>query len=350
MAVDFQDYYALLGVPRTASETDIRKAFRKLARQYHPDVNPGNTEAEAKFKQINEAYEVLSDPEKRKRYDELGAHWKEYEQYQRAGAGARSPYGTGSPFGGYGAPQGGYEYHSIDPEHLRDIFGGGGFSDFFETFFGGNVGGNVGGQSGGFGTGTRTRTARPPSRGQTYDAEIEIPFALAYTGATQTLQFQTPDGRERRLEVKIPAGVDTGTTIRLAGQGGEGPAGAGDLLVHVHILPDARFERQGLDVRTRFHLSLTTAVLGGEAPVPLPDGGRVLLTIPAGTQNGQIFRLRGKGMPPLRSARGASQTSGTTERGSLYAEALVRLPTGLTDEQRRAFEAFAATLGERQTG
>jgi curved DNA-binding protein len=323
MAVDYRDYYATLGVDRTASEQDIRKAFRKLARQYHPDVNPDNKAAEAKFKEINEAYEVLSDPEKRRRYDELGAHWKDYEQWQRAGGAGTPPYGAG--YGG-----GRVEYHSVDPEHLEDLFGTQApFSSFFETFFGSQPD---------EAPWQERRHGRPrpraPRRGADYEAALDISLADAYRGTTQVLQFQMADGATKRLEVKIPAGVEDGAVIRLAGQGAEGPAGRGDLLVHIHVRPDPRFERHDLDLRTHVEVPLVTAVLGGEAPVPLPDGGRVLLTIPPETQNGRVFRLRGKGMPRRRGE----------QRGNLYAEAVVLLPTHLTDAQKEAFRAFADTL------
>jgi curved DNA-binding protein len=346
MAVEYKDYYATLGVKRDASQDAIRKAYRKLARQYHPDVNPNNKGAEEKFKEVNEAYEVLSDPEKRKKYDELGAHWKDYEQWQRAGGRGEPPFGAQGPFAGGRAGAGGqYQTYSVNPEHLEEIFGGQSpFSDFFTQFFGGGVGaapgmggmggmGGVGGMPGAERRG-RARTARP-QKGESYEASLEIPLADAYDGATRVLQFQGPEGQPKRLEVKIPAGIADGQTIRLAGQGAPGPAGNGDLLVHVHILPDARFERQGVDLRERIEVPLTVAVLGGEAPVPLPDGKRVLLTVPAGTQNGKVFRLRGKGMPRV----------GTSERGNLYAEVSVHLPTALTPEQTAAFEAFARTLG-----
>jgi DnaJ-class molecular chaperone len=342
MAVEYKDYYTTLGVKRGASQDEIRKVYRKLARQYHPDVNPNNPAAEEKFKEVNEAYEVLSDPEKRKKYDELGAHWKEYEQWQRAGGRGEPPYGAQGPFAGarpFGGGSGQYQYYSVSPEHLEDILGGQSpFSDFFTQFFGGRGGmGGVGGMPGARG-GVRVRAARP-QRGESYEATLEIPLADAYDGATRVLQLQGPDGQPKRLEVKIPAGIAEGQTIRLAGQGAPGPAGPGDLLVHVHILPDPRFERAGVDLRERVAVPLVIAVLGGEAPAPLPNGKRVMLTIPAGTQNGRVFRLRGKGMPRLT----------TTERGNLYAEVAVELPGRLTPEQRAAFETFARTLGGAQT-
>jgi len=340
MAVEYKDYYATLGVKRDASQDEVRKAYRKLARQYHPDVNPNNKAAEEKFKEVNEAYEVLSDPQKRTQYDELGAHWKEYDQWQRAGGRGEPPFAARGRAAGaspFGADGGQYQYYSVNPEHLEDILGGESpFSDFFTQFFGGGMGSATG--MPGAGRPGRARTARP-QRGETYEATLEIALADAYDGATRVLQFQTPDGQTKRLEVKIPAGIADGQTIRLAEQGAPGPAGQGDLLVRVHILPDPRFERQGVDLRERIEVPLTVALLGGEAPVPLPNGKRVMLTIPAETQNGKVFRLRGKGMPRLN----------TSERGNLYAEVWVKLPTQLTPEQRAAFEAFARMLGPAQT-
>ncbi|HEU5441392.1 MAG TPA: DnaJ C-terminal domain-containing protein [Ktedonobacterales bacterium] len=339
MAVEYKDYYAVLGVPKTASEDEIRKAFRKLARKYHPDVSK-SPEAEAKFKEINEAYEVLSDPEKRRKYDEVGADWRNYEAYQRArqarGRGAGSSAGAGpfggAPFGAYstGPTAGTYQYHSVSPEHLEEMFGTSApFSDFFESLFG-NMGYAETAEAAQRG---RRRATGAPARGQDVEATMQVPLSAAYTGATEVIQFTTPSG-PRRLEVKIPAGVADGQVIRLAGQGEPGPAGNGDLLLRIQVLPDRHFERNGLDLRTRVETPLVTCMLGGEVAVPLPNGKRVMLKIPVGTQNGRVFRLRDKGMPALRGE----------QRGSLYAEVAVHLPTKLTDEQKRAFEAFAKTL------
>ena len=334
MAVEYKDYYALLGVPKTASEDEIRKSFRKLARKYHPDVNK-NPEAEAKFKEINEAYEVLSDPEKRRRYDEVGANRAAYEAYarrQRAGAGAGAG-AAGAPFegyGGYGPTPGTYQYHSVSPEHLEEMFGNSSpFSSFFESLFG-NMAYAEEAEAAQRG---RRRTRGAPQRGQDVEARIQVPLSAAYSGATEVLQIQGPSG-SRRIEVKIPAGVSDGQVIRLAGQGEPGPAGNGDLLLDVQVIPERGFERQGLDLRTRVETPLATAMLGGEVPVPLPNGKRVMLKIPPETQNGRVFRLREKGMPAIRGG----------QRGSLYAEAVVHLPLPLTDAQRKAFQAFADTL------
>ncbi|MFI5273014.1 MAG: DnaJ C-terminal domain-containing protein [Ktedonobacterales bacterium] len=338
MAVEYKDYYATLGVSKNANEDDIRKAFRKLARKYHPDVNK-NPEAEAKFKEVNEAYEVLSDPEKRRKYDEVGADWKNYEAHQRA----RQP-SAGAPFGGAtnGPTPGTYSYHSVSPEHLEEMFGDSApFSSFFESLFG-----NMGYAEQAESAARRGRRPRAgaqrggPQRGQDVEARVEVPLSVAYGGATEVLQMQLPSG-PRRLEVKIPAGVANGQVIRLAGQGVPGPAGNnGDLLLEVHVAPESGYERNGLDLHTRVETPLVTAMLGGEVPVSLPNGKRLMLKIPPGTQNGRVFRLREKGMPALRSG----------QRGNLYAEIAVHLPANLTDAQRAAFRAFADTLKQPQAG
>lgn len=327
MTVEFKDYDAALGVDRNASQDDIRKAFRKLARQYHPDVNKDKPGAEAKFKEINEAYEVLSDPDKRRKYDGLGANWKDYESRQRAG---QQPYGQG-PF----AP-GHFEYYSVDPAHLEDLFGSESpFSDFFETFFG-----RAGGRGPAGATARRERRQTPrPARGPDFEYTLDVSLADVYSGATRVLQLQTPEGQLRRLAVKIPAGVEDGQTIRLGGQGGEGPAGRGELLIRIHVLPDAHFERQGADQQSRISLPLTIAMLGGEVGVPLPTDKRVMLRIPPGTNSERVLRLRAKGLPRV----------GGGESGSLYADMHVHLPRQLNDEQRQAFEAFAKTLGQPST-
>jgi curved DNA-binding protein len=335
--VDFQDYYALLGVPRTASEKEIRSAYRKLARQYHPDVNPGNPDAEAQFKRINEAYEVLSDADKRKKYDQLGARWKDYESFQRAQAAAEA---AGQPhqdfdFGDFaaGGPPGAarYEYRSVSPEDLQDLYGTDHpFSDFFETFFGA-------------GDGAAARRTARPSRGIDLEYPVQVTLAEAYTGATRTLELQLPDGSTRRLEVKIPPGVADGSRVRIAGQGSPGRAGgpAGDLYLVTSVAPDGRFERVGDDLRTRVGAPLTTLLLGGEVHVPTPDGRRLALRIPADTQDGRVFRLRAQGLPHL---------GRTDQKGDLHAEIHVRLPERLSGRQRELLEEFARAAAESGEG
>ena len=320
--MEFKDYYATLGVPKTASDKDIKQAYRKLARKHHPDVNPGDKAAEARFKELNEAYEVLGDPEKRRKYDELGANWRMYEHAQPAGAGAgASPFGQWTVNTGGGA--GGYR--TMTEEEMRDLFGDADpFSDFFKTFFGGAEPG-----------GRRSARARSQARaGRDVEHELELSLEEAFSGTTRRLSF-VQDGHKRSVDVRIPAGVRDGSRVRIAGEGEQGQAGAaaGDLYLRVRLRPHAVFERKGSDLHVKVPVPLTTAVLGGEAGVPTPAGAPLRLRIPPLTQNGQVFRLRGHGMP----AAGKTQ-----ERGDLYATVDVQLPRSLTTEQRTHFEALAA--------
>ncbi|HLW00427.1 MAG TPA: DnaJ C-terminal domain-containing protein [Ktedonobacterales bacterium] len=330
MAVEYKDYYSILGVSEDVDEKTIRQAYRKLARKLHPDVNPGDKAAEERFKEINEANEVLSDPEKRRKYDEMRRYRQQYgrwpgEERQKAAAGRGADRFRG----------GSYEYRTINEEDLEDLFGGQSpFSSFFETYF--HSGFPPGSERRARG-GPATFRERQPTRGQDVEAEVEVTLAEAYQGARRTLELSAPDGTTRRLEVTIPAGVDEGSRIRLAGQGGPGAAARGDLYMRVHLLPDARFTRDGADLRTIIEVPLAVTMLGGEAHVPTPDGRSLLLRIPSPTQNGRTFRLRGQGMP--------QRIGRTDERGDLYAEAKVMLPTQFNDEQRRLFEAFARSVG-----
>lgn len=321
MAVDYKDYYKILGVDKKANEKEIRQAYRKLARKYHPDVNPGDKSAEEKFKEINEANEVLSDPEKRKKYDELSAYYQQYGRMPGAG--------TGSMWEDGGVR---YEYRTVSPEDLNDLFGGQSpFSDFFETFFGSRFAGQPD-------TGTRAGGRGSPRaiRGQDIESPVEVTLAEAYQGVTRVFELTDADGTSKRLEVKIPAGVDEGSRIRIAGQGGQGTAGRGDLYLRIHISPDSRFTRAGTTLRTKVEVPLVTAMLGGEVRVTTPDGRGLMLRIPPETPNGKSFRLRGQGMPQLGQP---------DKRGDLYAEVAVVLPTHLSEEQRRLFEAFVHSLG-----
>jgi len=322
--MEYKDYYQTLGVSRDADEKEIKRAFRRLARQCHPDVNPGDAGAEERFKEINEAYEVLSDPEKRGKYDQLGADWRRWQQFGgRPGDFDWSQWVSTAP--------GGQRVHVRygTPEDLEDLFGGASpFSDFFSQIFGGM---GVGAAPGGFEYRVR------PQRGQDYEQEVEISLREACQGATRVLQ---KDGR--RLEVKIPPGARTGTRIRMAGEGGPGAAGgeSGNLYLRVKVLPDSQFERQDDDLYVTVPVDLYTAVLGGQARVPTLNGP-VMLTIPAGTQNGRVFRLRGKGMPRLRKSG---------QHGDLYARVDVRLPTQLTPRQRELFEELQRTSREEAGG
>jgi curved DNA-binding protein len=332
--VEFQDYYSVLGVPRTATEKEIRSTYRKLARKHHPDVNPGNSEAEARFKQINEAYEVLSDAQKRAKYDQLGERWREYEQAQRAGAASGA---AGAPFdwadvagaGGAGGAGDGvrYEYRSTGEDDLRDLFGDESpFSDFFETFFNSPTGRATTG-------GGARRAARRPRAGSDVEHPLEISLADAYRGTTVTLSLRGADGQTRRIEVKVPPGVRDGSRIRVAGRGGEGDAGgaAGDLYLVVRIKPDPRFELRGNALHTDVRVPLTTMLLGGEARVTTPDGRTLALTIPPLTQDGRTFRLAGQGMPAF----------GKSPKGDLRAVVHAQLPERLSPRERELLEEFA---------
>jgi len=312
--MDFKDYYSTLGVAKTATDKELKQAFRKLARKYHPDVNPGDKSAESRFKEVNEAYEVLSDPQKRRKYDELGANWRAYEH-------AAPPPGAGAPhgFGGFGGFGGG-GVHTISEEDL--------FSDFFQTFFGG-----AGGFSPGEGRGAAGRGARNRARkGRDIEQEIELTLEDVYTGVTRRLAFRL-GGQTRSVDVRIPAGVGEGSRVRIAGEGeaGSGGAPAGDLYLRIRLAPNATYERKGQDLYLRVPVPLTTAVLGGEADVRTIAGKSLRLKIPPTTQHGQMFRLKGHGMP---------MTGKTGEHGDLYATADVQLPRQLTPEQRAHYEAL----------
>jgi DnaJ-class molecular chaperone len=298
MATTFKDYYATLGVPRTATDKEIRAAFRKLARKHHPDVNQGDKSAEDRFKEINEANEVLGDPEKRKKYDELGPRWQEYEQWERAGRPGPNPFSGGDQFG----------YRTVSPDELEGMFGSRApFSDFFQQFFGGEP--DPGGPARG-----RRRVAR---RGQDVEGDAEISLDEAYTGSTMTVDMSSAEG-PRRVEVKIPAGIHEGARVRATGQGSPGRGGGprGDLFIRVHIRPHRVFTRTGSDLAVRVPTPLATAIAGGTVQVPTLRGTTAQLSIPPGTQNGARLRLRGLGMPHLHG-EGA---------GDLLATVDVRLP------------------------
>ena len=289
--MDYKDYYKILGVDRKASEDEIRKAYRKLAKQHHPDYNPNNKQAEELFKEINEAYEVLSDSKKRSHYDRLGS---EYSNWQRRGAPGNFNWDqyTGFPGGG-----------RVNIDDLNEMFGGGGFSDFFQTIFG------MGGAS----------ASRARGQMQGYQQELEITLEEAYKGTTRLLQTE---GKQK--QVRIPAGVRTGSKVRVAGAGPNGL----DLYLVINVLEDKRFERRGNDLHTTAFASVFTAILGGEADVETLEG-KVKLSIPAGTQTEQIFRLAGRGMPHLKNP---------TDKGDLYVRLKVQIPKYLSEKQRELLE------------
>lgn len=316
--MEYKDYYKILGVDKNADEKEIKKAYRRLARQYHPDVNPGDAAAEARFKEINEANEVLSDAEKRRKYDELGQQYQRWQQ-------------TGGRPGGFDwdqwAAAGGQQPGGVRVEYgnVEDIFGAGGdYSDFFEAIFGG---------MGGFGGArTATRTAsRAPVRGQDFEGEVDVTLEEAFHGTQRVV-----DMGDRRIEVKIPPGVKTGSKVRMQGEGGEGTGGRGDLYLRVNVLPHAVYERRGDDLYRDVPVDLFTALLGGEARVDTMTTP-VALRIPPETQPGRTFRLTGQGMPKLRSPK---------ERGDMYARARVALPDKLTDEERELVRKWAQLRGD----
>jgi curved DNA-binding protein len=306
--MDYKDYYKTLGVEKNASTDEIKKSYRKLARKYHPDVNPGDKAAEAKFKEINEANEVLTDPDKRAKYDRLGASWNSYQS-----GGAASGFDWGQWVSGYDSGT----YVDLN-DFLRGMGGqtDTGFSDFFEAIFGS--------------MGQAARSA--PSKGQDYHQEIEISLDEAFKGTTRVLSIGG-----RRIKVKIPRGAKTGTKVRVRGEGapGQGGASKGDLYLEVKVMPHDLFERVGDDLYAELPVDLYTAVLGGEAIVPT-FRGRVKLKIPAETQSGRTFRLKGQGMPKLGDA---------DERGDLYAKVMVQLPENLTPEEIELFEELADIRG-----
>jgi curved DNA-binding protein len=324
--MEFKDYYATLGVSKSASDKEIKQAFRKLARKHHPDVNPNDKKAEAKFKDINEAYEVLGDPAKRKKYDELGANWRAYEQAGAAGAGPFAGQWN-VDFGG-GGGRGGAGFRTMTPEEMEAMFGNQNpFSDFFTTFFGGGVEEEIGGRRSG------PRGGRARHRGRDVEHEIELTLEDAYHGVTRRLALKH-DGHARTVDVRIPAGVGDGSRVRVAGEGEQGAGGAasGDLYLRVRLGPHPLFERKGRDIYVKVPVFVSTAVLGGEAEVPTLSGKNVRLRIPPLTQNGQLFRLKGYGMPAVGKPG---------ETGDAYARVEVQLPTQQSAEDQAHWEALA---------
>jgi DnaJ-class molecular chaperone len=325
--MEFKDYYKTLGVSKTATEKEIKQAFRKLARKLHPDVNPGDKTSESRFKEVNEAYEVLGDSEKRKKYDELGANWRMYEHAgAHPGAG---PFPGGFNAGGTGGRGG---FRTMTQEEMEDLFGDSNpFSDFFTTFFGGGMGGDVRGSAGGRGGSARQRPGRD------IENEIELSLDDAYNGTTQRLAL-THDGHRRTVDVRFPAGVVTGSRVRVSGEGEQGVGGgqAGHLYLRVRLKPHPTFELKDRDLHVRVPVPVTTAVLGGEADVQTLSGKPARLRIPPLTQNGQVFRLKGYGMPAVGKP---------DEKGDLYARVDVQLPAQLTTEEREQYEALRRLSG-----
>ena len=300
-----QDLYTVLGVARNATPKEIKQAFRKLARECHPDVNPGDDASERKFKQINEAYEVLSDEKDRKAYDKYGRDWKHAEGIEKAGAGGRGRSGGSGAWrwASGGGRRAGFEGFDGPDGVLGSIFGGG----------------------------------RPAQmRGRDLDHRVDVSLEEAFHGSQRTLTLRDQQGRPRRLEVKIPKGVKKDSRVRVAGEGHPGVGGGpnGDLYLVINVLPHAAFERRGDNLHTDVPVGLTDAVLGTEVEVPTLSG-KVALKIPPETQNGKSFRLRGKGMPRLKGD-GA---------GDLYAKIVVQLPINLSEQERALFQDLHALRG-----
>ncbi len=312
--MDFKDYYEILGVAPDADKNAIKKVYRKLARQLHPDVNPGNKAAEERFKNVNEAYQVLSDPEERQKYDELRAQYQRWQETGRPGRDFQWQDWAARPGEGV-------HVENTTPEDLRDMFGSDSpYSDFFTSIFGQ----------------ARAGDGHPRARrGRDLEYAADVTLEEAFRGATRLLDL---DGR--RIEARTPPGVDTGSRVRLAGQGEPGRNGgpAGDLYLITHVLPHTAFERQGDDLFAEVAVDVFTAALGGEIRVQTLDGA-VMLTIPPRTQTGRSFRLRSKGMPQLGSP---------DRRGDLLVRAKLMLPEPLTDRELAAFRELA--LARQQAG
>jgi curved DNA-binding protein len=290
--MDYKDYYQILGVPRSASTEEIRKAYRKLAMKYHPDRNPDDKQAEERFKEINEAYQVLNDTQKRAHYDRLGSAYSSWQQRGAPGGFDWSQWAGSGPGG-----------VRVEYGDLNDMFGGEGlFSDFFRSIFGG--------------AGPSGSTAR---RSPAYQQQVEVSLEEAYQGTTRQIQSD-----RKRVQVKIPPGVRTGSKVRAAGAGPNG----GDLYLVIELNPDKRFERKGNDLHTSSKVSVFTAILGGEAEVQTLSG-KVKLTIPPGTQPEQVFRVSGRGMPQL---------SNPGKKGDLFVKLKVEIPRSLSSKQRELLE------------
>jgi molecular chaperone DnaJ len=317
-----KDYYAILDVSKKATAKEIKQAYRKMARKHHPDVNPGDKSAEAKFKEINQAHEVLSDPEKRKKYDQYGDNWQYADQFTQAGR--QQPDRNFSKGGARTT------FHFEDP-------GEGGFGDIFDSILGGFGG----------------RRARRPQRGRDYEYPVEVSLEEAYHGATRMLETQIEETcssckgegcpscggvgriiRPKRLEVKIPPGVKNGSKVRIAGKGGPGYGGgkAGDIYLLISVKADKRFQRTGDDLHVEVPVSLLDAVLGSEVQIPTIGGKKLALKIPAETQNGKAFRLSGQGMPKL----------GSNSKGDLLAKVQVVLPNRLSEREKELFQELKA--------
>jgi curved DNA-binding protein len=310
--MEYKDYYKILGVSKNATKDEIKKAYRKLALQYHPDKTKGDKVKEEKFKEIAEAYEVLGDPEKRKKYDQLGSNWKQYENFNAGGA-SQGGFDWSQFYGG-GSQGGGHYSFEGDPSD---------FSEFFRNIFGGgfSAAGDFGNR--GFSSGSRRATAR---KGQDFVSEMTITFDEAYHGTTRIINL---DGKKFRIKIK--PGTKDGQKIKLSGKGAPGINGgpSGDLYLTINVLPDPRYKREGDNLYADLPIDVPTAVLGGKVPVNTPDGKTVMLNIPQGTSCGKKLRLKGKGMPIYNNP---------AIHGDLYVTTKIVVPQNLTQEQKELYE------------
>jgi len=320
MAVQFRDYYETLGVSKTANEDEIRSAFRKLARKYHPDVAKDKKTAEEKFKQINEAYEVLSDPEKRRKYDQLGENWNQPGGFQPP------------PQWGAGQPGGGFHRGSGENGGVEFEFGGTGFSDFFEAFFGGGRGRSA---FGGFG-----QRETMAERGSDVEADIMVTLEEALHGSTRQVSLRRAGSdKTETYQVRIPRGVREGQRIRLAGQGEASERGgkSGDLFLRVRLARHPDFSVEGSDLVHEVKIAPWQAVLGDQLIVPTLEGD-ARLKLPSGTQGGQRFRLRERGLPGV-----------SGQRGDLYVVVQIALPKKLTEREQEIWEQLARLHGSEKS-
>jgi len=299
--MDYIDYYKVLGLSKDAGEDDIKKAYRKLARKYHPDINPDDKEAHKKFQEINEANEVLSDPEKRKKYDQYGKDWKHADQFEQARK-QQGSYSSGSAGGGY---------HGFDEDE--------GFSDFFSSMFGGGG----------------SRSSGVKFKGRDYQYELHVNLTDAAVTHQQTLNIN-----ERKVRITIPAGIENGQVIKLKGYGGAGVNGGpnGDLFLTFVINNNTAFTRSGNDLQANVSLDLYTAILGGDITVDTLNG-KVKLTVKPETQNGTKTRLKGKGFPVYKKEG---------EAGDLYITYEVKLPANLSDREKELFKELADLSSKKQ--
>jgi len=316
--MDYKDYYSIMGVSKKATPEEIKKAFRKLARKYHPDVNPGDEAAAEKFKELSEAHEVLSDPEKRQKYDQFGSQWQHYTQT----GGRPEDFNWSQWQAGPGAT---YSSRTVTPEEFAEIFGGEGhFSSFFETLFG-RAGRPFTGEEY---MGPEFHIRPGPRHGRNIESHLAVTLEEAFHGGTRILQWETG----RKIEAKIPPGVKSSSQLKLRGQGEPGRDGGdpGDLLLHIEVLPHERLQRDGDDLRLTLPLDLFTLLLGGKVTVPGLDRA-VKLDIPPETANGRVFRLKGLGMPHLKHPE---------QRGDLYVTVAAVLPEKLSDKEKELVEQW----------